>query len=39
MAEFAYHHANNASTGHMLLELNLGYNTCISFEEDINSRN
>ena len=38
MAEFAYNNAKNSSTGHTLFELNCGYHSYISFEEDTNSR-
>ena len=38
IAEFAYNHAKNASTGHTLFELNCGYHPCVSFEEDTNPR-
>ena len=36
MAEFMYNDAKNASTGHTLFELNCGYHSCVSFEEDTN---
>ena len=38
MAEFAYNNAKNASTGHILFELNCGYHLRVSFKEDLNSR-
>ena len=38
MAEFAFNNAKNASTSHMLFELNYGYHFRISFKEDINPR-
>ena len=34
MAKFTYNNTKNASTGHMLLELNYSYHLQISFEED-----
>ena len=37
MVKFVYNNAKNASTGHMLFELNCGYHFHVSFEEDINS--
>ena len=36
MAEFEYNNAKNASIGHKAFELNCGYYSCISFEEDTN---
>ncbi len=36
MAEFAYNNAENASTGHTLFELNCGYHSRASYEEDVN---
>ena len=38
MAEFAYNNVKNLSTGHTLFELNCGYHSCVSFEEDTNPR-
>ena len=38
MAEFIYNNAKNASTGHISFELNCGYYSHVSFEEDIDSR-
>ena len=38
MAEFAYHNAKNASTGHTLFELNCGNHPRVSFEEDTDPR-
>ena len=38
MAEFAYNNAKNASTGHMLFELNCGYHPQVSYKEDVDSR-
>ena len=38
MAEFAYNNARNFNTGHTPFELNCGYHSCISFEEDTNPR-
>ena len=38
MAEFAYNNAKNASTGHTLFELNCGYHSCVSYEEDPDPR-
>ena len=38
MAEFAYNNSKNASTGHMLFELNCGYYSCISFENKCYAR-
>ena len=35
MAEFAYNNTKNASTGHMLFELNCGYHPRMSYKEDI----
>ncbi len=35
MAEFAYNNAKNASTGHTPFELNCGYHSRASYEEDI----
>ena len=34
MAEFVYNNAKNASTGHILFELNCGYHRYVSFEDD-----
>lgn len=36
MAEFLYNNAKNASTSHMLDELNCGYYPWVSYKEDIN---
>ena len=36
MAKFAYNNIKNASTNHMLFELNCGYHLCVFFEEDTN---
>ena len=36
MAEFAYNNTKNASTGHIPFELNCGYYSYVSYEEDIN---
>ncbi len=38
MAEFAYNNAKNASTGHILFELNCGYHSKVSFKEDFDPR-
>ena len=38
MAEFAYNNAKHTSTDHMLFELNYGYYSQMSYEEDVNSR-
>ena len=38
IAEFAYNNAKNASTGHILFELNYAYHLRISFEENIDPR-
>ena len=38
MAEFAYNNAKNASTGHILFELNCGCHPRIFFEVDIDTR-
>ena len=38
MAEFAYNNAKNASTGHTPFELNCGYHSYVSFEENTNPR-
>ncbi len=38
MAEFAYNNAKNASTGHILFELNCGYHLRVSFKDDVNPR-
>ena len=38
MAEFAYNNAKNASTGHILFELNCGYHPRVSYEEDLDPR-
>ncbi len=38
MAEFAYNNAKNASTSHILFELNCSYHPRVSFEEDVNPR-
>ncbi len=38
MAKFAYNNAKNASTSHTPFELNYGYYSRISFEEDVDSR-
>ncbi len=38
MAEFAYNNAKNASTSHILFELNCGYHPKVSFEEDVDPR-
>ena len=35
MAEFTYNNSKNASTGHMLFELNCGYNSRMSYEEEV----
>ena len=35
IAEFAYNNAKNASTGHMLFELNYGFHPRVFFEDDI----
>ena len=34
MAEFAYNNAKNASTGYTLFELNCGYHSRVSYEEE-----
>ena len=36
MAEFVYNNAKNASTGHTPFELNCGYHSRMSYEEDVN---
>ena len=38
MAEFAYHNAKNANTGHTPFELNCGYHPRVYFEEDTDPR-
>ena len=38
MAEFAYNNAKNASSGHMLFELNCGYHLRMSYKDDDNPR-
>ena len=38
IAKFAYNKAKNASTGHMLFELNCGYHLQMSYEEDVDPR-
>ena len=38
MAEFAYNNAKSASTGHTPFELNCGYHSRMSYEEDIDPR-
>ena len=38
MAELAYNNAKNASTTHILFELNCGYHPCVSFEKNTNPR-
>ena len=38
IAEFAYNNAKNASTGHMLFELNCSYYPQMSYKDDINPR-
>ena len=38
MAEFAYNNAKNASTGHISFELNCGYHSWMSYEEDVDLR-
>ena len=38
MAEFAYNNAKNTSTGHTPFELNYGYHSRVSFEEDVDPR-
>ena len=38
MAEFAYNNAKNASTGHILFELNCGYHPRVFYEEDLDPR-
>ncbi len=38
MAEFAYNNAKNASTSHILFELNCGYHLKVSFKEDVDLR-
>ena len=38
IAEFTYNNAKNASTGYTPFELNYGYHSRVSFEEDVNSR-
>ncbi len=35
MAEFAYNNVKNASIGHTPIELNCGYHSRVSFEEDM----
>ena len=35
MAEFAYNHAKNASTGHTPFELNCGYHSRMSYKEEV----
>ncbi len=37
MTEFAYNNAENASTSHMLFELNYGYYPQASYKEDIDT--
>ena len=36
MAEFAYNNAKNVSIGHTFFELNYGYHSWMSYEEDVN---
>ena len=38
MTEFTYNNAKNASTGHILFELNCGYHLRVLFKEDIEPR-
>ena len=38
MAEFAYNNAKNASTGHTPFELNCGFHSRMSYEEDVDPR-
>ena len=38
MAEFTYNNSKNASTGHMLVELNYGYHSQMSYKEKVNPR-
>ena len=38
MAEFAYNNTKNASTSYMSFELNCGYHSQMSYEEDVNFR-
>ena len=38
MVEFAYNNAKNVSTGHTTFELNCGYHSRMSYEENVNSR-
>ena len=38
MAEFAYNHSKNTSTGHTLFELNCGYHPRMSYKEEVNPR-
>ena len=35
MAKFAYNNAKNASTGHILFELNCGYYPRMSYKNDV----
>ena len=37
IAEFTYNNAKNTSTDHIFFELNCGYHSRVSFEEDVNS--
>ena len=36
MDKFIYNHAKNANTGHTFFELNCGYYSQVSFENDVN---
>ena len=38
MTELAYNNAKNASTGHILFELNCGYRFRVSYEKDLDTR-
>ena len=38
MAKFAYNNSKNASTGHTSFELNCGYHSWMSYEEEVDSR-
>ena len=38
IAEFAYNNAKNASTGHILFELNCRYHPCVSYKKDLDPR-
>ena len=36
MMEFSYNNAKNASTSHMLFELNYGYHLLILYKDEVN---